>query len=131
MRAGEVPLALVVPRGFGDRPLTFARGAEGTPSLLLLADRADPIAPQVVQGLVQKVSFSALGDLFLAGGLEALDSWGAEFTGAQRERFDQMVAFLREQGASALGARRAPTARGCRSRWRCATSRARGRRARW
>lgn len=102
VRAGEVPLALVVPRGFGDRPPAFGRGGEETPSLLLLADRADPIAPQVVQGMLQKVSFSALGDLFLAGGLEALDSWGAEFTGAQRERFDEMVAVLRERGG--LGA---------------------------
>jgi len=104
VRAGEVPLALVVPPGFGDRPLAFGRGTEETPSLLLLADRADPIAPQVVQGLVQKVSFTALGDLFLTGGLEALDEWGAEFTGEQRERFDEMAAFLREQGGFRAGA---------------------------
>jgi ABC-2 type transport system permease protein len=104
VRAGEVPLALVVPRGFGDRPLAFGREAGATPSLLLLADRADPIAPQVVQGLVQKVSFTAFGDLFLAGGLEAMDAWGAEFTGAQRERFDEMVAFLRERERLGAGA---------------------------
>jgi ABC-2 type transport system permease protein len=43
VRAGDFPVALVVSPGFGDRP-----------AVEILADPSDPVAPQVVAGLVQR-----------------------------------------------------------------------------
>lgn len=58
VRAGSVPLALIVPKGFGDTPLGFIP-SPARPKLLLLADTSDPVAPQVLSGLLQKVSMTA------------------------------------------------------------------------
>jgi len=103
VRAGKVPIALIVPEGFGaQRPDFVGAGQEATP-LLLLADSANPIAPQVVKGMVQKVSFTVLGDLYLGAGVEALDLWGVDFTPAQRERLAELTEYLatREEGGNA------------------------------
>ena len=103
VRAGKVPIALIVPEGFGaQRPDFVGAGQETTP-LLLLADSANPIAPQVVKGMVQKVSFTVLGDLYLGAGVEALDLWGVDFTPAQRERLAELTEYLatREEGGNA------------------------------
>ena len=59
VRKGEVPVALVIPKGFGESPLAFYPGARRVP-LRILADTADPVAPQVVNGLVQKVAMTSM-----------------------------------------------------------------------
>ena len=60
VRAGTAPLALIIPKGFGSAPLGFGPAAQRRPKLLLLADTSDPIAPQVVTGLLQKVSMTSM-----------------------------------------------------------------------
>ena len=59
VRRGDVPVALIIPKGFGERPIAFGPGASPV-SLRILADTADPIAPQVLNGLVQKVAMTSL-----------------------------------------------------------------------
>ena len=61
VKKGDVPVALVIPKGFGERPLAFGsrEGAEGV-RLRLLSDSSDPIAPQVVFGLIQKVAITSM-----------------------------------------------------------------------
>jgi ABC-2 type transport system permease protein len=61
VRAGTAPVALIIPKGFGEAPISFGT-AEGRPKLLLLADSSDLIAPQIVTGLLQKVSMTAMPD---------------------------------------------------------------------
>jgi ABC-2 type transport system permease protein len=59
VRSGDIPVALIVPPGFGDRPVHF--GATGDrPKVTILADPSDPIAVEVLAGLVQKVTLTAL-----------------------------------------------------------------------
>ena len=43
VRAGTAPVALIIPKGFGQAPISFGP-TEGRPKLLLLADSSDPIA---------------------------------------------------------------------------------------
>lgn len=62
VRAGTAPLALILPKGFGSAPAGFDPATPGRPKLLLLADTSDPIAPQVVTGLIQKVSMTSMRD---------------------------------------------------------------------
>jgi ABC-type multidrug transport system permease subunit len=60
VRAGDISIALVIPKGFGAAPIRFAGGTESGPALRLLSDSADPVAPQVVSGLLQKTVMTAL-----------------------------------------------------------------------
>jgi ABC-2 type transport system permease protein len=104
VRAGEAPLALVVPGGFGAARLAFGRAPAGAPRprVELLADRSDPIAPQLVAGLLQKVVFTRLPELTIAGGVDALDPV-AQFTPEQRARMAELAA-----AAGAASERAAP-----------------------
>jgi ABC-2 type transport system permease protein len=58
VRAGSLPVALIIPKGFQEAP------APGSPSrrskLLLLADSSDPVAPQIVSGLLQGIAARSL-----------------------------------------------------------------------
>jgi ABC-2 type transport system permease protein len=59
VHAGDFPVAVVVPKGFGERPIRFGPSGDH-PQVLLLSDPSDPIAPQVLAGLVQKVAITAM-----------------------------------------------------------------------
>jgi ABC-2 type transport system permease protein len=93
VRAGTAPLALIIPKGFGSAP-AGGPGA-GRPKLLLLADSSDPIAPQVVTGLLQKVSMTAMPDAMARMGIDQVDRPGAELTAEQRARIEENVRNLR------------------------------------
>ncbi|HTO86107.1 MAG TPA: ABC transporter permease [Thermoanaerobaculia bacterium] len=109
VREGEVSLALVIPAGFGEHPIQFGASG-GAPRLLLLSDSADPVAPQVLAGLLQKVALTALPDALATAGISQMDLWGASLTEEQRTRLRDSLQGLRERagaGAGAGGARSA------------------------
>ena len=62
-------------RAFGQ--LGFA--ASGPP-IQLLADASDPIAPQMVQGLLQKVTMTAAPDLVMQGGMKQFEKHAGALT---------------------------------------------------
>ena len=62
VRGGSAPIAVVIPKGFGAAPVQFDRSNGSAPTFRLLADSADPIAPQVVSGLLQKTLMTAMPD---------------------------------------------------------------------
>ena len=102
VREGEIPLALVIPKGFGAAPIRFG-GPGGGPTLTLLADTSDPIAPQVLTGLLQKVAMTSMPDVMAETGIAQLDRWGGELTTEQRERLQRNVESLRERGTGTSG----------------------------
>jgi ABC-2 type transport system permease protein len=59
VRGGTLPVAVVLPKGLGEGRRFWGAGAASAVKVQLLADVSDPVAPQVVQGLLQKVSFTA------------------------------------------------------------------------
>lgn len=102
VRAGEIPVALIVPKGFGERPVRF--GPSGVrPVLSLLSDPSDPVAPQVVAGLAQKAALTAMPDAMARGGMDALDQWGGGLTPEQRRRLEENLKVLRERAPSGGG----------------------------
>ena len=109
VRAGNVPLALILPKNFGQSPISFGPAA-GRPKLLLLADSSDPIAPQVVSGLLQKVTMTALPDTMAQVGIEQMDRWGGNLTPEQRARLEENVRRLRRLSDS--GSAHAPASAG-------------------
>jgi ABC-2 type transport system permease protein len=111
VRAGSLPLALIIPRGFGQIPIRFGPSAS-RPKLLLLADSSDPIGPQVVAGLLQGIAATAMPDVMAQTGVEELERWGGGLTPEQRARMDTSIRVLRDRvalpgrpdsGASAAG----------------------------
>ncbi|MGH9367830.1 MAG: ABC transporter permease [Thermoanaerobaculia bacterium] len=100
VREGDLPLALVIPAGFGRAPIQFGP-SPGAPKLLVLADSADPVAPQILSGLLQKVAITALPDVMASSGVSQMDRWGAPLTEQQKARFEEGMRALRERAAGA------------------------------
>ena len=102
VRAGTVPAALIIPRGFGATPISFGPSS-GRPKLELLADSADPVAAPVVSGLLQGVAATAMPDVMAQTGVEQLERWGGTLTPEQRSKMEENIRVLRE-GRAAKGA---------------------------
>ena len=103
VRAGELPVALIVPKGFGQGAIRFGPATDRA-KLALLSDPSDPIAPQVLAGLLLKVAMTAMPDAMARGGIEALDRRGGHLTDEQRRNLEENVRRLGEAPvASAAG----------------------------
>ena len=103
VRGGDVPVAVVIPRGLGE---AFGQsGFGGGPAIALLADPSDPIAPNMVGGLLQKVTMTAAPDLMMQGGLRQFETYAGQLTPQQRTAVDAWLPRLKAgEGSSASGA---------------------------
>jgi ABC-2 type transport system permease protein len=93
VRGGELPVALVLPR---ELRLGAFGGAGGR--VELLADTSDPVAPQIVVGLLQKVAMTEMPDVLASEGLSQFERYAGTFTPGQREAVDRWIPTLRERG---------------------------------
>jgi ABC-2 type transport system permease protein len=110
VRDGDLPVAVVVPRGFGG---SFAENgfAGGTgPPIQLLSDVSDRIAPQVVLGLIQKVAMTAAPDLLMQGGMRQFEKYGGGLTPQQKAAVAEWMPRLRPPDKT--GQASSPTAAG-------------------
>ena len=102
VRNGDVPVAVVLPAGFGASVAESGFMADGT-SIQLLADVSDPIAPQVVLGLMQKVAMTAAPDLMMEGGLRQFARYAGALTPQQQTAVNEWLPRLKsDQGSGAL-----------------------------
>ena len=103
VRGGDVPVAVVIPRGLGE---AFGEsGFGGGPAIVLLADPSDPIAPNMVGGLLQKVTMTAAPDLMMRGGLRQFETYAGQLTPQQRTAVDAWIPRLKAgEGSSTSGA---------------------------
>ena len=69
VQAGDAPVALIVPKGFGQHPIAFGPDAEGS-AVELLNDQSDTIAPQMVMGLLQKDAMTAMPAVMAEEGMK-------------------------------------------------------------
>ena len=88
VRAGDAPVALVIPKGFANWKIDFAN-TDGAPAFRLLADSADPIADQVVNGLLQKTIMTSMPEMMMSGGVDAVDKWSGGLSPVQRATIQQ------------------------------------------
>jgi ABC-2 type transport system permease protein len=100
VKNGDFPVALVVPKGFGERPIRFGPSGD-KPKLTILSDPSDPVAPPVLAGLAQKALMTAMPEAMAASGIDALDKWGGGLTPEQRAKMDENLKWLRENRAPA------------------------------
>ena len=105
VRGGGAPVALIIPKGFGTGSVQFGAAATtDAPTVELISDRSDPIAPQVVNGLLQKTAMTALTDLFMQGGIDAADKWTGGLTPEQRSTFESNLKVFQSMPPAQTGA---------------------------
>lgn len=97
VRNGDVPVAVVMPSGLGEAMVKSGFGA--APSITLLADPSDPVAPNMVGGLLQKVTMTSAPDLMLQGGIRQLETYGGQLTPQQRAAVDAWLPTLKPQAS--------------------------------
>jgi ABC-2 type transport system permease protein len=109
VRDGTVPVTVVIPNGLGANFATSGFGGGG-PSIELLADVSDKIAPQMVAGLIQKVTMSAAPDLMMQGGLTQFEKHAGALTDQQRTAVQAWLPTLKQQasGGTSPGGAAAP-----------------------
>lgn len=105
VKAGDVSVALIIPSGFGANPISFGPDAGG-PTMQLLNDASDQIAPQVVSGLLQKAAMTSMPAVMAEQGMKYSEKYIGTFTPEQRERMKQNINELQkiaDNQASAIG----------------------------
>ncbi len=94
VRAGDAPLALVIPAGFAERALA---GVDAHADVKLVRDASDPVAAQIVEGLLQRIAMTSLPEVMAGRGVRLMDPFVGGFTAEQRRRVEEGLAALRDR----------------------------------
>ncbi|HEX8812428.1 MAG TPA: ABC transporter permease, partial [Terracidiphilus sp.] len=86
VKEGAAPIAIIIPHGFGENPISFGPADTNRPTIQLLEDSSDMVAPQMVSGLLQKVAMTSMPDLMADQGSKYLDQFAGGLTREQRDR---------------------------------------------
>lgn len=111
VKEGFFPVALVIPQGFGAQ---FGQAGGGA-RLELLADESDPIAPHLINGLVQRAAMTGMPDLLVERGIGMFEQFVGELSPLQSGAVEFLLPRLRDMArdgarpvASAAGLGSAP-----------------------
>jgi ABC-2 type transport system permease protein len=104
VKAGTAPVALVIPHGFGENPISFGPAGANRPTIQLLEDSSDIVAPQMIVGLLQKVAMTSMPDLMAEQGSRYLDQFAGGLTREQHDQLDENLRYLRERQQSGTAA---------------------------
>jgi ABC-2 type transport system permease protein len=85
VKAGTAPVALIIPHGFSEKP-----------TVQLLEDRSDIVAPQMISGLLQKAVLTSMPELMAARASRYVELLAGGFTPEQRDRLGQNLAKMGE-----------------------------------
>jgi ABC-2 type transport system permease protein len=100
VRSGDAPAALIIPAGFGAHPIAFGPDT-GTGSqqakFRILHDSSDPVAAQVVAGMLEKTVMTSMPATMAAVGSQYFDREIGGLTPKQRQQMDQGLAALRQR----------------------------------
>ena len=112
VKAGDISVALIIPRGWGVNPISFDhQPSQSGPTLQLLYDASDPIAPQMVGGLLQKAAMTGMPIAMAEQGIQYTGGFIGGFTPEQQTRLDANLAQLRHlESQQASGAASSTTA---------------------
>ena len=91
VKQGSVPAAIIIPRGFGANPIIFGPSGHRT-AITILHDSSDPVAAQVVAGMLQKVVFTAMPDTMAFAGTKYLDRFAGGLTPGQQRTINSNLA---------------------------------------
>jgi ABC-2 type transport system permease protein len=95
VKAGDASVALIIPKGFGTAGFNF--GPNGTRAKIeLLNDSSNPIASQIVGGLLQKVAMTSMPDEMADAGMKEMGKAAGGLTPEQRKGIEAQIRQLRE-----------------------------------
>jgi ABC-2 type transport system permease protein len=94
VRTGDAPAALIIPSGFGANPIRFGPRTQGA-TFQILNDPSDPVAAQVVSGLLQKTVMISLPATMASAGSQYFDQEIGGLTPQQRKQMDDGLDALR------------------------------------
>lgn len=100
VKEGSAPVAVIIPHGFGEKPIAFGPPEANRPTIQLLEDSSDIVAPQMVAGLLQKVAMTAMPDLMAEQGSKYFNQFVGGLTPEQHERLNQGLGYLRQREES-------------------------------
>jgi linearmycin/streptolysin S transport system permease protein len=106
VKKGSAPVAVIIPHGFGENPIAFGPSDADRPTIQLLEDSSDIVAPQMIAGLLQKVAITAMPNVMAEQGSKYFDEFVGGLTRQQRDRLNQNLGYLRqreESGPAASG----------------------------
>ncbi len=103
VRSSTAPIALILPAGFGAHWRPWNAGPE-TPTIEVLADPSDPVAAQVLTGLLQEVAFKSSPDLLAAEGIEEFQRYSGPLTPAQQQSVAELRSRVRQPAESGRSA---------------------------
>lgn len=92
IQEGRLPAAIVFPKGFGEN---FGGFVGGGATIDLLADRSNAVAPQLLNGLLQKTAMTAAPDLMINSGLKMFSKYAGGLTEQQQAAMDLFLPRLR------------------------------------
>ena len=95
VRNGDAPAALIIPAGFGANPVAFGPGGQ-RPTFTILHDSSDPVAAQVVAGMLQKTVMTSLPATMATMGSQYFDREVGGLTSEQRKQMQLGLARLRQ-----------------------------------
>ena len=95
VKAGDAPVALIIPHGFGENPIAF-RGGQDRPTIQLLNDSSDMVGWQMVAGLLQKVAMTSMPDVMAEQGSKYIDQFVGGLTPEQNRRMAGALERLRQ-----------------------------------
>ncbi|HXM46077.1 MAG TPA: ABC transporter permease [Bryobacteraceae bacterium] len=90
VKQGDTPAALIIPKGFGAHPVALGPGADRTP-IRLLHDSSDPVAAQMVAGILQKVAMTSLPDAMAKVGMQYFERASGGLTPEQRKSIESAI----------------------------------------
>ncbi|MGB9457631.1 MAG: ABC transporter permease [Bryobacteraceae bacterium] len=98
VKQGTAPVALIIPAGFGANPVSFTPGGNRK-AIRILHDSSNPVAPQVVAGLLQKVVMTSLPDSMADVGMRYFAQASGGLTPQQRQSVESSLSRLRNLAA--------------------------------
>jgi len=93
VRRGKAAVAVVFPPGLAENFGSFFGGGE---PVLIHYDAADPVARQIVFGMLQKAAMTAAPDAMMKKGIAAFEQFGGGLTEQQKQAVETGAKFLRE-----------------------------------
>ena len=111
VQAGDAPVAVIIPHGFGDNPISFGGNQNGA-AIQLLNDSSDMIAPQMVAGLLQEAGMTSMPEVMAEKGMKYTDQYIGGFTPAQRKQMNDNLEKLRQREDQPAAAGSKPTKTG-------------------
>ncbi|MGO4883416.1 MAG: ABC transporter permease [Bryobacteraceae bacterium] len=90
VREGNAPAAVIIPKGFGAHPIAFGP-SNNQARIRLLHDSSDPVAAQMVGGMLQKIVMTSMPDTLAKVGMQYFEKASGGLTDEQRKRIEALM----------------------------------------